>query len=387
MLNDLPSIQSRDECREDRSEVRKAITTSDGRRAARATLAAQTLADPRWASVRTRDVRADGRFFYSVRTTGVYCRPSCASRLARPENVAFHASAEAAQRAGFRPCKRCGPDEAVAGAKQIEKIAGLCRFIEAAQQAPSLDALGRRAGMSPWHLQRSFKAATGLTPKQYADAHRAQRVRASLAGASSVTDAIYATGFNSNGRFYAQADAMLGMTPTRLRAGGAGLEIRFAIGECSLGSILVASSDRGVCAILLGDDPEALARELQDRFPGSRLLGADGDFENRVATVVGLVEAPRIGVDLPLDIRGTAFQQRVWHALREIPAGSTCSYAEVARRIGKPSATRAVAQACAANALAVAIPCHRVVRTDGALSGYRWGVERKRALLEREAIE
>ena len=347
--------------------------------------ASLTLADPRWASVLARDPQADGRFFYSVGTTGVFCRPSCASRPARPENVAFHLTAADAQRAGFRPCKRCRPDEVAGPTKQAAMIADLCRFIEAEPQAPSLASLARRANMSPWHLQRSFKAATGLTPKQYAHAHRAARVRATLASAPTVTDAIYAAGFNSNGRFYERADEMLGMTPTRLRSGGAGLEIRFAIGQCSLGAILVAGSGRGVCAILLGDDPEALARDLQDRFPNSRLIGADADFEQWVATVVGFVEAPGIGLNLPLDVRGTVFQQRVWQALREIPVGATASYTEVAQRIGKPTATRAVARACAANALAVAIPCHRVVRTDGALSGYRWGVERKRALLEREA--
>ena len=347
-------------------------------------LAAATAADPRWAAVVARDPEADGRFYYSVRTTGVYCRPSCAARQARPENVAFHATPAEAERAGFRSCKRCRPDEAPRAEQQGAQVAELCRYIESADEVPTLDELAQRAGLSAYHLHRLFKRVTGLTPKGYAAAHRAGRVRARLARGGSVTEAIYDAGYNSNGRFYAESNQVLGMTPTDYRDGGANTEIRFAIGACSLGAILVARSERGVAAISLGDDPEALVRELQDRFPRARLIGGDAAFERLVAEVVGFVEAPRIGLDLPLDVRGTAFQQRVWQALREIPAGETASYAEVARRIGAPQSVRAVAQACGANPLAVAIPCHRVVRSDGALSGYRWGVERKRALLERE---
>ena len=347
--------------------------------------AAATLADPRWAAVAARDAEADGQFVYSVRTTGVYCRPSCPSRGARPENVAFHANPHEAERAGFRACRRCKPDEGSVASRQAEMVAALCRYIEQAEQPPTLDELAERAGMSAFHLHRVFKAATGLTPRSYADAHRAKRMRRELQGAESVTDAIYGAGYNAASRFYEQADDMLGMTPSSFRAGGTGAEIRFAVGECSLGSILVAQSARGVCAILMGDDPQVLVQQLQDRFPKARLVGGDASFERLVAQVVGFVEAPRIGLDLPLDVRGTAFQQRVWQALREVPAGRTVSYAEIAERIGAPKSVRAVAQACAANALAVAIPCHRVVRSDGNLSGYRWGVERKRALLDREA--
>lgn len=264
-------------------------------------------------------------------------------------------------------------------------IARACRRIEAAEQPPSLDDLAQDAGLSPFHFHRVFKSATGLTPKAYATAHRANAVRASLArGKASVTDAIFDAGFNANSRFYEQADAMLGMKPAQYRAGGADARIAFAIGQCSLGAILVARSARGVCAISLGDDPDALLGELQDRFPRAELIGGDAGFERLVAQVVGLIEQPNIGHELPLDIRGTAFQQRVWHALRQIPAGETASYAQIAQRIGSPKSVRAVAGACAANTLAVAIPCHRVVRSDGALSGYRWGVERKRELLSRE---
>ena len=348
-------------------------------------LATATVSDPRWAAVVARDPKADGKFFYSVKTTGVYCRPSCAARTARPENVAFHLTAADAEQAGFRPCKRCKPDQPPLAEQHAAQVAELCRLIENAEQVMSLEELANQAGLSAYHLHRVFKAVTGLTPRAYAAAHRASRVRTELGRSGTVTDAIYGAGYNSNGRFYEESNQVLGMTPTNYRAGGANTEIRFAIGECSLGSILVAASERGVCAILLGDDPDQLARDLQDRFPRAELMGGDAGFEQLVAKVVGFVEAPRLGLDLPLDVRGTAFQQRVWQALRQIPAGETVSYTEVAKRIGSPKSVRAVAQACAANALAVAIPCHRVVRNDGGLSGYRWGVERKRALLGREA--
>lgn len=350
------------------------------------TLPTPTERDPRWAVLLRRDKAFDGAFVYSVRTTKVYCRPACPSRLAKPENVRFHDTGAEAEAAGFRPCLRCRPDEAPRAAQHAERIAAICRRIEAAETVPTLEVLARAAGLSPFHFHRLFKATTGLTPKAYAEAHRADRIRDRLAsGTGSVTEAIYDSGYPSSGRFYAASDEVLGMTPTAFRKGGADAVIHFAIGQCSLGAILVAQSDKGVCAIALGDDPDALARELQDRFPKAELVGADAEFERRIAEVVAFVEAPAIGLDLPLDVRGTAFQQRVWQALRAIPAGETASYAEIARRIGKPEAVRAVAGACAANTIAVAIPCHRVVRTDGSVSGYRWGVERKRALLDREA--
>ena len=250
---------------------------------------------------------------------------------------------------------------------------------------PRLDALARAAGLSPYHFHRVFKAATGLTPKAYADARRGKRVQDELARSKTVTAAIYGAGFNSNSRFYENASKLLGMTPTEFRAGGRDAAIRFAVGECSLGTILVAATAKGVCAIEFGDDPDALVRTLQDRFPNAQLIGADTAFEQLVARVVGVVEAPAQSVDLPLDVRGTAFQQLVWRALRDIPPGETASYAEIASRIARPKAVRAVAQACAANTIAVAIPCHRVIRQDGHASGYRWGVERKHALLQREA--
>jgi AraC family transcriptional regulator of adaptative response/methylated-DNA-[protein]-cysteine methyltransferase len=348
-------------------------------------LAAATEKDPRWAAVVARSKAADGTFFFSVKTTGVYCRPSCAARQARPEHVRFHATREEAERAGFRPCKRCKPDQAALQEQHTAKVTEACRLIEASPAVPTLEELARTAGLSPFHFHRVFKAVTGVTPREYAAAHRGERVRKELARTRTVTAAIYESGYNSSARFYGESQQVLGMTPTVYRAGGVNADIRFAVGECSLGSILVAKSELGVCAIMLGDDPDALARNLQDRFPQATLIGNDPEFEQLVAKVVGLVESPGVGLDLPLDVQGTAFQQRVWQALQEIPAGSTLSYTELARRIGAPKSVRAVAQACGSNPLAVAIPCHRVVRHDGGLSGYRWGVERKRALLQREA--
>jgi AraC family transcriptional regulator of adaptative response/methylated-DNA-[protein]-cysteine methyltransferase len=344
--------------------------------------------DARWAAVRARDPAADEHFVYAVRTTGVYARASSSARLPRRENVEFFDTPRAAEAAGYRPSQRATADRTDAARRQVQRIEQACRRIEAAGTPPDLESLAADAGLSPFHFHRVFKAQTGLTPKAYAAAARARRVREELAGAgnsTSVTDAIYGAGFNSGSRFYAAADGLLGMRPSDYRAGGANAWIRFAVGQCALGAILVAQSERGICAIALGDDPDALVRELQDQFPRARLVGGDAGFERLVAEVVGFVEAPAFGLALPLDVRGTAFQERVWQALREIPPGATVSYAQVAARIGAPKAVRAVAQACGANRLAVAIPCHRVVRRDGDLSGYRWGVERKRELLERES--
>jgi AraC family transcriptional regulator of adaptative response/methylated-DNA-[protein]-cysteine methyltransferase len=271
-------------------------------------------------------------------------------------------------------------------AHHAQIITRACRLIESAETAPKLADLARAVGLSPFHLQRVFTQTTGLSPKAYATAHRAKKIRAALPRSTTVTDAIYRAGYNSNSRFYANSAKTLGMTPQQFRNGAPGLTLRFALGKCSLGSILVAASDQGVCAIFLGDDPDALTRDLQDRFPHAHLIGGDPAFEHLVAQIVGLVENPRQGIHLPLDIRGTAFQQKVWRALTEIPLGQTATYADIARRIGHPNAVRAVAGACASNKIAVVIPCHRVIRTDGSLSGYRWGLARKRALLLKEKL-
>jgi AraC family transcriptional regulator, regulatory protein of adaptative response / methylated-DNA-[protein]-cysteine methyltransferase len=343
--------------------------------------------DPRWARIVARDKTADGRFWYSVSTTGVYCRPSCPSRVANPKNVQLHDTLKSAKATGFRPCKRCNPDGPSIDSENATLVAKACRIIEESEEEPSLEKLADAIGRSPGYFHRTFKAATGLTPKEYAAAHRAKKVRQGLTSGNTVTEAMYDAGFNSSGRFYEKSTGMLGMTPSQYRAGGSNEEIKFAVGHTSLGAILVASSRKGVAAILLGDDPDQLVRNLQDRFPNAHLIGADNDYEALIARVVGFVEAPGIGLDLPLDVRGTAFQRRVWRALQHIPVGGQASYAEIAQRIGSPKAFRAVAAACAANNLAVAIPCHRVVRKDGSLSGYAWGVERKRALLDRETVQ
>jgi AraC family transcriptional regulator of adaptative response/methylated-DNA-[protein]-cysteine methyltransferase len=340
--------------------------------------------DPRWARIVARDSTADGVFWYSVMTTGVYCRPSCPSRTANPKNVQLHATLVEARATGFRPCKRCNPEGSSLDEENDRLVAKACRLIERSNEMLSLDALASAVGRSPSHFHRLFKSATGLTPKEYADAYRANRIREGLMKNASVTEAIYDAGFNSSGRFYEKSNELLGMTPTQYRAGGANEDIRFAVGRSTLGAILVASSRKGIAAILLGNDPDKLLRELQNRFPKARLIGAEKDYETLIAHVVGFIEAPGQSLGLPLDIRGTAFQQRVWRALRKIPAGKTVTYSEIARKIGSPKSVRAVAGACAANNIAVAIPCHRVVRTDGSLSGYAWGVERKRGLLTRE---
>jgi AraC family transcriptional regulator, regulatory protein of adaptative response / methylated-DNA-[protein]-cysteine methyltransferase len=336
----------------------------------------------RWDAVLQRDRRADGAFVFAVETTGVYCRPSCASRHPLRKNVRFFETGAAAQKKGFRACLRCRPDEAPARAAMVERLS---RLIEQSEGPVRLERLAKSVGLSAAQVVRVFKAETGVTPAAYAAGLRAERMRQQLRRSKTVSEAIYEAGFESAGRFYARAGQSLGMSPRAAKEGGAGETIRFAVGQCSLGAILVAATGRGVCAILLGDTPEPLVEDLQRRFPRAALQGGETDFETWVAQVVGFVESPALGLSLPLDLRGTAFQQRVWKALAAVPCGETSTYAKLARRIGRPEAVRAVAGAVAANPIAVAIPCHRVIRTDGSLSGYRWGVERKKALLERES--
>jgi AraC family transcriptional regulator of adaptative response/methylated-DNA-[protein]-cysteine methyltransferase len=335
------------------------------------------LTDPRWQALCTRRAGAGHAFFYAVVTTGVYCRPSCGARRPRPENVRFFSTVREAEAAGFRACKRCRPKEPC--------IADVCRVIEQAESAPNLTALAERAGLSRFHFHRVFKAVTGVTPAEYAAARRGARVRSALRQGATVTEAIYSAGFSSSGRFYEQADKMLGMKPAAFRAGGAKAEIAVASGDSSLGKVLVAQTSRGVCAILLGEAEEPLTQDLRQRFPQSTLRRATADEQAIVARAIALVEMPEAAIDLPLDIQGTVFQKRVWKALRGIRPGTTATYAEIAAAIKMPQAARAVARACAANKIAVAIPCHRVIGKNGALSGYRWGVARKQVLLARES--
>lgn len=340
--------------------------------------------DPRWLAVVNCDASADGQFVYAVKTTGIYCAPSCASRQPNPQNVQFFTDAAAAEQAGYRACKRCRQGIISLAQFHAQRIEQACRLIEQATEPYPLKQLASDVGISAYHFHRLFKAHAGVTPKEYAQALRHKRIQQHLSQPGRITDAIYQAGYVSDGRFYENATAVLGMTPTAFKNGGRNVEVWFAVGQCSLGHILVAESTRGICAILLGDDADTLMQSLQQRFPHAVLRGADAEFEQRIAIIVGFVDAPETGLNLPLDIRGTAFQQRVWQALLEIPLGSTVSYAQIAEKIGAPKAARAVAGACAANWLAVAIPCHRVVKNDGQISGYRWGVERKKALLDQE---
>jgi AraC family transcriptional regulator of adaptative response/methylated-DNA-[protein]-cysteine methyltransferase len=341
--------------------------------------------DARWEAVVARDAAFDGQFYFSVETTGVYCRPGCAARLPKRANVRFHETREEAEAAGYRSCKRCRPDQPSLGEQHAEKVAQACRLIETADEEPKLDALAEAVGLSAYHFHRIFKQALGVTPKAYATAHRSKRARKSLVEKGTVTEAIYDAGFNSNGRFYANSWEMLGMTPSDFRSGASGQTIRYTIGKSSLGLTLIAASEKGICAIFFGDEPEGLREDLQATFPRAVIVGADKSFEKLTAKVLAFVDDPAKDLDLPLDVRGTAFQHRVWDALRRIPIGSTMSYAGLAKEIGAPKAVRAVARACATNPVAVAIPCHRVVGSNGSLTGYRGGVERKRALLAKEA--
>ncbi|HEX2054766.1 MAG TPA: bifunctional DNA-binding transcriptional regulator/O6-methylguanine-DNA methyltransferase Ada [Actinomycetota bacterium] len=339
----------------------------------------------RWQAVADRDPAGAGYFLYAVRTTGVFCRPGCGSRLPGRGNVEFFDDAAAAQAAGYRPCRRCRPEATSLPEEWTQLAAKACRMLEESAVPLSNEQLAGAAGLSSSHFQRIFKRVTGMTPKAYAASARVSRVGERLAGGETVTDALYGAGFGSSGRFYDGSTQLLGMTPAQYRRGAGGVRIGYGVTRCSLGFVLAAATDRGVCAVSLGDVPEDLLEQLRLRFPGADLSPAGPGFAETLQAVVKLVESPASGFELPLDVRGTVFQRQVWDALRRIPAGSTATYAEIAQAVGRPAAARAVAAACAANPVAVAIPCHRVLRGDRTLSGYRWGVERKAELLRREA--
>ena len=339
----------------------------------------------KWDSVVRRIRPVDGGFFYAVKTTGVFCRPSCPSRLPNRKNVVFFATTDAAERAGFRACKRCEPNAASPPTPGIAAVVRVCRLIDEAVETPTLNDLAEAVGLSPSHLQKVFKKAVGVSPKAYATAIRDRRLKEELLRNGTMTRAIYASGFSSSGRGYETLSGTLGMSLSEYRGGAAGRVIRCSVVECALGFVAVAATERGVCLIELGDSPDVLRAELSTRFPRADLQEGDPDLDRWVSRVVNLIEVPVRDVDLPLDVRGTAFQRQVWEALRAIPPGEVATYAEIARRIEQPAAVRAVAGACAANQLAVVIPCHRVIRSGGGLGGYRWGVARKQQLLDREA--
>ena len=339
----------------------------------------------RWQAVVQRDPGSNGAFVYAVRTTGIYCRPTCASRQPNRRNVLFFCDSASAERAGFRACRRCHPRQLAASSRAADLVRKACEWIQRADERAGLSDLAAAVGVSPFHLHRQFKRVLGVTPKEYSISHRADELKASLRRNNSATAAVHEAGFGSSSAAYDDRANRLGMTPERFRRGAVGIRLRLAVAESSLGWVLVAATDRGVCAIDLGDGPDELRSSFRRRFPKAEMVESDRPFESWVRRVVSWIETPSGGLSLPLDIQGTAFQQRVWRALQDIPVGSKVSYAEIARRVGQPKAARAVAHACASNSLAIAIPCHRVMRGDGDLAGYRWGLERKRALLARES--
>lgn len=338
----------------------------------------------RYEAVRERDARAEGVFFYSVVTTGVYCRPTCAARLALRSNVEFHRTREDAERAGYRPCKRCRPRELPLRERHAQVIEAARTMLETAESPIGLKALAATVGLSPYHLHRVFKEHVGMTPRAYASAHRLQRAAGELREGASVTAAIHDAGYSSTSRFY-EAGGALGMAPPALRTGGGGVAMRAVVLPCKLGLVLVAATAQGVCAIAFGDDAQVMAEQLRERFPRAQIAPSDGEPLGALAeAVVHMVDSAGLPASIPLELIGTAFQQRVWRALLAIPRGTTCTYAEIARRVGSPRAVRAVGTACGRNPVAVVVPCHRVLREDGALGGYRWGLERKKALLAQE---
>ena len=339
-----------------------------------------------WQAVLTRDKHSDGTFVYAVRSTGIYCNPSCAARRPRREQVVFFPQPEAAEQAGYRACRRCRPQEASVYQLQLEVVQHACHYIETHLEGPlTLEALGKEVSVSPYHLQRVFKRIMGITPRQYAQAYRLGQLKQQLKEGETVTTALYNTGYGSSSRLYEQAPAQLGMTPAAYRQGGKSMHIGYAIVDCPLGRLLIAATEKGICAVSLGDSDAVLETALHSEYPAAEIQRDGVALSQWVSTLLNHLNGQQPQLDLPIDVQATAFQWRVWQALRAIPYGSTRSYSQVAQALGDPKATRAVARACASNPVAIVVPCHRVVREDGKLGGYRWGLERKQRLLAQEA--
>lgn len=341
----------------------------------------ETELQHKWQHVMARDARQDGRFVFAVRTTGIYCRPSCPSRRPRRDSVEFYANPNEAERAGYRACLRCKPTQI---SEQAQYVAGARKILDNAESAVTLADLSKRVGLSAFHLQRLFKRATGLSPREYQTARRMQHVKSGLRKGDDVTTALYDAGFGSPSRLYEKAPQQLGMTPGEYRRGGSGLNIRYALVPTPLGRMLVAATERGLCAVRFGDTVSELEKSLREEFYAAEFHRDDKALREYVEPLLAAIRGEKTSIDLPLDIRATAFQKKVWERLRQIPRGETRSYTDIAREIGVPAAVRAVARACAANPVAITVPCHRVIRSDGDLAGYRWGIERKKKLLERE---
>ncbi len=338
-----------------------------------------------WQAVLQKDRNYDGAFVYAVRSTGIYCRPSCSSRKPNPANASFFPLPEIAEQAGFRPCKRCKPDLAAARDPRVEQVRKICRYIEAhLEDTLTLEALGIHIGLSPYHLQRTFKKVTGISPRQYAEACRMQQIKAALNEGDDVSGALYDAGYNSSSRLYGKAAAQLGMTPGEYKRGGRNVRVLYTTVSCFLGYLLVAATDKGICSVRIGDDEVALEEGFMREFAGAVIERDDTALSGWIGEILRHLDGTRSHLELPLDVQATAFQRRVWQALQDIPYGSTATYAEIAKAIGQPAAVRAVGRACATNPTALLIPCHRVVRSDGEFGGYRWGIERKEALLRRE---
>jgi AraC family transcriptional regulator of adaptative response/methylated-DNA-[protein]-cysteine methyltransferase len=344
----------------------------------------ETADDPRWNAVVTRDASRDGEFVFAVSSTGVYCRPSCAARRPRRENVQFFVRTEEAERAGYRACLRCRP-KSFSGNTESDGVKAICRFIEQHLDEPlTLDRLGKEFHQSPFHLQRRFKAVLRITPREYADSCRLRLLKRNLQAGDSVTRAMYDAGYGSSSRLYEKTASQLGMTPDKYRRGAIAAAIRYTCADSPLGRMLIAATERGICSIRFGRSDGELMAGLKREFPFAARKADEGGLQSWVSSLLRHMRGKNLDSSLPLDIRATAFQRRVWEYLQSIPFGATRSYSQVAKEIGRPSAVRAVARACATNPVAVAIPCHRVVRQDGSMGGYRWGIERKKTLLELE---